>query len=110
MVNDMNIERTYRTKYWRPIRNLKFSDQNSYDIRLIKLNNFIAKKIKICPQVAAREAMNLGLVELARIAKVDLSNAEVILTETDSTVEHGHDDSFAQSKSQEKSNQSVETG
>jgi hypothetical protein len=68
----MNIKRTNVNRYWRPTQNLRISAGNSFDKQVLAMLNVVAKKIKVCPQATAREALNLGLVELARIANIDL--------------------------------------
>jgi len=101
MNNVMSIERTYRNKYWRPIKNIRFGSHVPSDRQVVSLANFIAKKIKVCPQATAREAMSLGLVELARIAGVDLGKA--VMAEDGGTPENHSKPSYpADSKSQEK--------
>jgi hypothetical protein len=98
----MNIKRTYRNKYWRPIKNIRFGSHVPSDRQVVSLTNFIAKKIKVCPQTTAREAMNLGLVELARIAGIDLG--KVLLTDDSGDAGNHSEPSYpADLKSQEKS-------
>ena len=119
MVKNMNIKRNNMNRYWRPTKNIRFGSSNPYDRQVIQIANALAKKIKVCPQATAREAMSLGLAELARIAGVDLGLAleggdrglpskaviggKVILTENAGAAEKHSESVYpATSESQEK--------
>lgn len=97
----MDIKVNNLNRYWRPTRNIRFGANYSYDRPLINQINHVAKKLKVCPQTTAREALMRGLVVLAKEAKIDLSG--VVLTDDVTTAEKHSESSYPQeTKSQEK--------